>query len=107
MRLLRRGTAGLAAAAAVLGLAVLCLTRTQADDKSGGDDRADLNTMLYKSLREAINHGADLYNLNRDYSGCYHVYEGALLTARPMLGHKPDLQKAIDDALSGARANPS
>ena len=44
--------------------------------------------------------------MDRDYAGCYHLYEGALLMVRPQLSSHPDLQKAIDDTMVRARETP-
>src|SRR5262249_24882733 len=37
-----------------------------------------------------------------DRSGCYRVYQGALLSVRPMLDHRPALQEAITKGLAAA-----
>ena len=42
----------------------------------------------------------------RDYLGCYHLYEGALIAIRPLLADRADLQKLIDDGLDNARNTP-
>jgi hemoglobin len=83
-----------------------------ADDKPVLDPKA-VDAVVHKTLREVINEGADLYNaqgryknMERDYAGCYRLYEGALLVTRPLLAHRPGLQKAIDDGLAAARETP-
>jgi len=70
--------------------------------KNGEDMKGAHDKALYDVLRVVINNGADLFNLNRDYSGCYRLYQGALITVRPALEHHPDLQKAIDKGLQDA-----
>ncbi len=35
--------------------------------------------------------------------GCYRVYEGALTTALPLLDHRPELKRLVDDALARTR----
>jgi hypothetical protein len=93
-------------AAALLSAAAIWLTRGQADDKpvkAAAADKAEIDALIEKGLKASINHGTDLYNLNKDYAGCYHVYEGALLTVYPMLEHRPELQKSIEAALGNAR----
>lgn len=57
---------------------------------------------IYNVLRDVANHGADLFNKQGDWAGCYRVYEGALLTVKPFLAHRPDLQKAIDEGITNA-----
>jgi hypothetical protein len=66
----------------------------------------ELDKQIYNSLHDIINHGADLYNLQEDYSGCYRVYEGALLGLRPVLSHRPQLQKAITAGIEEANEEP-
>ncbi|HBI42469.1 MAG TPA: hypothetical protein DDY78_06370 [Planctomycetales bacterium] len=84
-----------------------------ADDSPSATDAKTEEALVYKTLREVINEGADMYNaqgryknMERDYAGCYHLYEGALMVARPLLGRHADLQKAIDDAMASARDTP-
>jgi len=70
-------------------------------------DRKALDKQVYDTLKEVINQGAAIYNPpTSDVNGCYRLYEGALMTLRPLLDHRPDLQKAIDAGLQRARANP-
>ena len=89
-------------AAGLLALAILGQTGS-ADQPSPSDkiDRKTIDAALYDTLRDVINKGADMYN-NGDMTGCYRLFEGALLTAKPMLGHRPDLQKRIAKALTAA-----
>jgi hemoglobin len=100
-----------ALAAGLLALAAAAPTRA-ADEKSGLDPKA-VDALVFNTLRDVINEGADMYNaegryknMERDFAGCYHLYEGALLATRPLLAHRPNLQKAIDDGLSAARETP-
>jgi hemoglobin len=76
---------------------------------SGGDakplDRAALDQQIYKTLRDVINKGADLYN-NGDQNGCYRLYEGAVLALQPLLDQRPEIQKAITTGVDNARRNP-
>lgn len=84
----------------LLLLAVAGAARGQGDKAL---ERSDLDGRVYNVLRDIINTGADLYNppLN-DRAGCYRLYQGALLTVRPLLDHHPELQKAIDAGLTEA-----
>src|SRR5262249_5161724 len=68
-------------------------------------ERKDIDGMAYKTLRDVINAGAETYNAG-DVAGCWHLYEGALMMLRPMLDHRPELQKAITDGIANARQNP-
>ncbi|MFL5243071.1 MAG: group 1 truncated hemoglobin [Gemmataceae bacterium] len=79
-----------------------------ADEKasSGSVDRKAQDEGIYKSLRDIINHGADLYNAG-DRAACYRLYEGALLALKPLLDHRPDAQKAIDAVVADADRMPS
>jgi len=84
-----------------------------ADDLPASADGKAVDALVHKTLREVINEGADMYNatgrytnMERDYAGCYHLYQGALMATRPLLGAHPDLQKDIDAALATARDTP-
>jgi hemoglobin len=83
------------------------LNASQAQDKPAETIKAsDLDRQIYDLLRTVINAGADLYNREADRPGCYRVYQGCLLTLRPLLGHHPDLQKEIDSAFADADRMP-
>jgi hemoglobin len=101
--------------ALILCLPVLALSigAGRADDNASPLDAKAVDALVHKTLRDVINEGADMYNagghyknMERDYAGCYHFYEGALLTTRPLLAAHPDLQKAIDEAMDSARDTP-
>jgi len=84
-----------------------------AEDSPSATDAKTEEALVHKTLRDVINEGADMYNaqgryknMERDYAGCYHLYEGALMVARPLLGRHADLQKAIDDGMATARDTP-
>src|SRR5262249_4595535 len=68
-------------------------------------ERKDLDKQVYDSLRGVINRGADLYNADNP-AGCYYLYEGALLTLRPLLDQHADLQQIIDSSLKNAARLP-
>ena len=57
---------------------------------------ADLNA----SLRTVINVGAELFNKQADYAGCYRVYQGALVAVKPCL--PAELQARVDVTLARA-----
>jgi hypothetical protein len=89
-------------------LALAILGPTLSADQPKPDEKIDpkaIDTALYNTLREVINKGADMYN-SGDMTGCYRLFEGALLTARPMLAHRPELQKSIAKALASADRDP-
>jgi truncated hemoglobin YjbI len=80
--------------------------QAQEDKPAGGAMKAGKHDdAVYATLKEVINHGANLYNTG-DWNGCYRLWEGALMTAKPMLAHKPELQKAIDNGIANARQDP-
>lgn len=70
------------------------------DRPAGQATPADLN----QSLRHVINVGAELFNKQADYAGCYHVYEGALIAVRPLVS--PELQQKITEGLERAERMP-
>lgn len=75
-----------------------------AQEPAKGLDSKAIDQHVYTTLREVINHGADLYNEpNNDWAGCHRLYEGALLTLKPFLAHRAELQGKIDSAIDQAR----
>src|SRR3954452_13389277 len=87
----------------VAGL-VLTLTAgaAVADDPKPVVDPKAFDKLVVDSLKEVHNRGADLYNTGKDFVGAHRLYEGGLLAVRPLLGHRPDEQKAIDEGLAAA-----
>src|SRR6266481_5932472 len=79
-----------------------------AGDQRGTPDSSGkaLDKQIRASLPKVINTGADLFN-EGDRAGCYRLYQGSLLTLRPLLEHRPDLQKAIDAAQADAEQQPT
>jgi hemoglobin len=92
----------------VVGLLVASRPLWAGEDKPAAPplDRKTLDDLVNRTLRDIINRGAALYNNQGDYSGCYRLWEGALLMVRPFLDHRPELQKAIDAGLLDAQRNP-
>jgi len=68
-------------------------------------ERQELDASIYRLFRHVINQGADRYN-SGDTVGCYRLYENALLTVRPLINHRPELQSAIDSSLAAAAREP-
>jgi len=93
-----------------LALAALTLVVTgtfwAGEPKTGGLNK-DQQKLIFESLRDVTNKGAKLFNEQGDVTGCYRLYEGAVLAVRPLLAGDPELQKAIDAGLAEAQAHPS
>jgi hypothetical protein len=70
-------------------------------------DVKSFDKLVVDTLRDVHNKGADLYNIKKDFEGTYRMYHGSLLTVRPLLGHHPDVQKLIDNALAAAEKEAS
>jgi hypothetical protein len=64
-----------------------------------------LDVKVFTTLRDVINRGAELYNRG-EWSACYRLYEGSLMTLRPIIDHRPELQKAIASGLASAERDP-
>src|SRR5690349_15943662 len=60
-----------------------------------------VESVLFANLKDVINKGVDLYN-GGDIPGCYRLFEGTLLTVRPLVKHRPKLVEVIDDRLAAA-----
>ena len=65
-------------------------------------DAKQLDKSIAASLRDVHDRGADLYNVSKDYPAAYRLYEGALLAVKPLLAHRTDVQKNIEDGLAAA-----
>jgi hypothetical protein len=76
-------------------------TSSAADDPKLPDVKT-FDKLVIDALRDAHNKGAELYNTANDFPGAYRLYQGALVTVRPLLAHRPAAQKLIDDGLSAA-----
>lgn len=69
-------------------------------------DRKDLDKRLVQEvLKDVTNLGVDQYN-SGDWAGCYHTFKAMLLTIKPVIDHRPDLQQAITEGLKQADENP-
>jgi hypothetical protein len=84
--------------------AALSLTAA-ADDPKLPDARA-FDKLVVDSLRDVHNKGADLYNTAKDFPGAFRMYEGALLTVKPLLVHRPEAQKLIADGMAAVEKEP-
>jgi hemoglobin len=86
-----------------LALGVVLLGATSVMSQPAGEDKA-FEKSLDDGLRKVIDLGANVYNKQGDYAGCFRLYEGALMAVRPTLSKYPELQKAIDDGIDQAYA---
>ena len=75
-----------------------------AEEEKPGPDTKTIDAHVFGTLRLFINQGAEVYN-SGDYLGCYRLYEGALTSIKPILAHRPNLQKAIDGGLAQAKTS--
>src|SRR6516225_733430 len=100
MRSLLRSCWSAFAAALIMLPAASADSRAQ-PAKSAADSKS-LDRAVAASVRDVINYGADLYNKQYDYAGCYQAYRAGLIAVRPFLAHRPELQKTIDDGLTRA-----
>jgi len=88
------GTCALACALTSVGLA---------EEKPAAGEGDKDHKMLVDVLRDVHNRGADLYN-GGDPAACYRMFQGALLTAKSLVG--ADVQKVITDGLARAESDP-
>ena len=68
--------------------------------------QSTLDRQISEALREVHDQGAELYN-GGDTAGGYRMYQGALLFAQKMLGHRPELQKVISSGMTAADKEPT
>lgn len=74
-----------------------------AQDKTSVAEKHD-SSALVNSLAQVINAGADLFNKQGDYAGCYRLYQGSLMSVKTFVN--PALQKKIEQAIARAEAMP-
>src|SRR5258707_9920404 len=91
---------------ALAALLLLTGATVFAADPPAAIDAKVLDKSIVASLRGIHDRGADLYNLSKDYPAAYRLYEGSLLTVKPLLAHRPDVQRTIDDGLATAGKEP-
>ena len=73
----------------LIGVSVLALaTAGLAQTPAKAPTPAELDKLAWAVLRAVHNRGAELYNRG-DAAGCHRMYEGALVTVRPFLAHRP------------------
>ncbi|MHB1426055.1 MAG: group I truncated hemoglobin [Gemmataceae bacterium] len=87
---MRRATRWKMAFSACVAVLVL-VGAALADDTDSANkamDRGSLDESIHQSLREIIDHGADLYNKQGDWNGCYRLWEGTLMSLRPLMGNR-------------------
>ncbi|MCI0704146.1 MAG: hypothetical protein L0241_24070 [Planctomycetia bacterium] len=92
--------------AALTLLAVLGTTTATAADDPKLPETKVFDKLVVDSLRDVHNKGAELFNEAKDFPGAYRMYQGALLTIRPLLAHRPEAQKIIADGLAAAEKVP-
>ena len=89
-----------------LALGAMTLVVLSATWSEGQTPTDNLNAVaLHRSLRDVINTGADLFNIQGDHAGCYRLYQGSLMAIKPIL--RPQLQAEVDKALAEAAKEPS
>ena len=65
------------------------------------DARFSLDKQMSEALRDVHDRGADLYNAGEVAAG-YRIYQGGLVVAKGLLGHRPETQKLITAGLAKA-----
>jgi hypothetical protein len=89
-------------------LSFLMIGSLPAEDTKPADAKV-FDKLVVDTLRDVHNKGADLYNESKDFTGAFRLYQGALMTVRPLLAHQPNIQKAIDKGIADAEkeTNPA
>jgi hypothetical protein len=70
------------------------------------DPRAPFDKQASEALREVHDRGRELYNAG-DAAAGYRMYQGGLIVARGLLGHRADVQKLISDGMADAERQSS
>lgn len=69
---------------------------------SRGDDGAT-DKQARQIAYDVVLRGTQLFNTEKNANGCYHLYEGALMSLKPLLAHRPAVAKLIQDKLDAAK----
>jgi hypothetical protein len=69
-------------------------------------DAKAFDKAVVDSLREVHHVGRELFNTGKDFGATYRVYQGSLMTVKPLLAHRPEVQKLIDAGLAAAEKEP-
>jgi hypothetical protein len=91
----------------VAGLLVFALTTPFWAGQAEVPDTKAADQKISAIVKTVINRGADMFNVYRDYAGCYRYYQGGLTVLHGMLEGQKDLQDAITKALAEAERAPS
>jgi hemoglobin len=86
----------------LLALAVLvaAVGLCRADDKPV--DRTELDKRIVATVYEVALRGTKMFNDDKNYEGCYRLYEGALMALVPVLDHRQKLQATVKMRLDRA-----
>lgn len=75
--------------------------RVRADDKA--PNATEMDRQGRQVAYDVVNLGRELFN-GGNQEGCYRLYEGALMALKPVVAHRPETAKIVDDRLGKARA---
>lgn len=92
-------------AALALALVLVLGVGAAAQEPKLPDARA-FDKLVSDALRDVHDKGATIYNDANDFAGAFRMYEGALGVARPLLAHRPEVQKLIDTGFAAADKVP-
>lgn len=85
-------------------LAVLMVLAVTAGAAGAADPAHDeMDKQAKKVAFDVVALGADLFNAGNP-EGCYRLYQGALMALQPMVAHRADLAKTIQDRIARANA---
>jgi hypothetical protein len=86
-------------------LIVACLLVLSLVPTAWADDapisRREIDSRIDEAVYRAILAGLPLYS-ERDFKGCYRLYQGTLLGVDPLLAHRPELRQTIEKGLKEA-----
>jgi hypothetical protein len=88
-------------------LAVVLVVGVVVPATNAQEAKPSLERQISEALRDVHDRGAVLYNDANDTAAAYRMYQGGLVVARGMLGHRPDLQKLISDGMAAADRQPA
>jgi uncharacterized protein YkwD len=84
-------------------LGILCAVFLFPVPLMAADGPAGFDRKLVESLKASLIRGAVVFN-DGDSAGCCRLFEGAMTSLKPLMDHRPELQKEIERGAEAAQA---
>lgn len=96
----------LARLALSLVLAIMLVPTAWSDEPPASISRRELDSRIDEAAYRAVVAGLPLYD-QRDFAGCYRLFQGTLISVDSMLEDRPEIRKVIEKGLKDAEGAKS